>query len=153
MYKTYVLPHLDYCSQIWSPSTKKWKEKIERVQKRAMKLIPSLRELSYEDKLNRVGLLTLENRRIMMDLISMYRNKSTLNTSEVLGPNNRVTRSHLNKEVEKPRFRLDLRKNFHSIRVVSHWNSLPLHVREAQSISTFKTNVKNILMTSQNKHL
>ena len=152
-YKTYVLPHLEYCSQIWSPNTKKWKDKIERVQKRAMKLIPSLRGLSYKEKLNKVGLLTLENRRIMMDLISAYKNKSTPNTCPVQGPNTRITRSHLNKEVEKPRFRLDLRKNFHSIRVVSHWNSLPLHVRESKSISTFKANVKSILMTNQNKNL
>ena len=118
-----------------------------------MKLIPALRGLSYIDKLNRVGLLTLENRRVMMDLISLYKNKSTLTTSPVLDPNTRVTRSHLNKEVEKPRFRLDIRKNFYTIRVVNHWNSLPLHVRESKSISTFKSNVKNILMTNQNQNL
>ena len=55
-YTTYARPHLEYCSQVWTPGTKHWQDKLERVQRRALRLIPSLQGLSYEEKLRRSGL-------------------------------------------------------------------------------------------------
>jgi len=34
--------------------------------------------------------------------------------------------------------RLELRRNFFSQRVVSHWNKLPTHVVEADTVNSFK---------------
>ena len=75
-YHTYVLPHLDYCCQIWSPGAQKWIQKIEQVQKRALRMIPSLKDRSYEQKLASLNLLTLENRRVLFDLTQ--KSKSSL---------------------------------------------------------------------------
>ena len=37
----------------------------------------------------------------------------------------------------------------YNVRVISKWNSLPLHIRESKSLSTFKQNVKSYLLTKQ----
>ena len=150
-YKTYVLPHLDYCCQVWSPGTQKWVKKIEQVQKRALRLIPSLNGKSYEEKLKSLDMLTLENRREMFDFINKYKEGSKRKDGNINIKENstRMTRSMTDKLLEKPRFRLDIRKNSYTIRVIDAWNNLPKEIRNSNSIHTFKKNVKKYLMTKQ----
>ena len=51
LYKAIVRPHLEYCIQAWRPCRKKDIDKLERIQRRATKMIPALRDLSYESRL------------------------------------------------------------------------------------------------------
>ena len=60
LYKAIVRPHLEYCIQAWRPYRKKDIDKLERIQQRATKMIPELRDLSYESPLLQCGLTTLE---------------------------------------------------------------------------------------------
>ena len=46
---------------------------IEKVQRRATKLVPSLRDLSYQDRLKTLKLPTLAYRRKRTDIIQVYR--------------------------------------------------------------------------------
>ena len=64
LYKAIVRPHLEYCIQAWRPYRKKDIDKLERIQRRATKMIPELRDLSYESRLLQCGLITLETRRL-----------------------------------------------------------------------------------------
>jgi len=68
LYKTLVRPHLEYCISAWSPYYEKDKALLERVQHRFTRMIPGFRRLSYEMRLNRLKLWTLEERRNRADL-------------------------------------------------------------------------------------
>src|SRR6218665_1178415 len=63
LYKSLVRPQLEYCIQVWSPYLKQDMEKLEKVQRRATKMIQGYKYLSYEERLIRCGLTTLEKRR------------------------------------------------------------------------------------------
>ena len=56
LYKTYIRPYLEYCVQAWSPSLKKDVMALEKVQQRTTKIIPSLRNKLYEDRLKAFNL-------------------------------------------------------------------------------------------------
>ena len=46
---------------------------IEKIQRRFSRMIPSIRKLSYEDRLKELGLWSLEDRRVRADLIKVYK--------------------------------------------------------------------------------
>ena len=72
-YKAIVRPHLEYCIQAWRPYRKKNIDTHERIHRRATKVIPELRYLSYEDRLKECGLTTLETRRLRGDQIKVFK--------------------------------------------------------------------------------
>ena len=73
LYKSIVRPHIEYAVTVCAPLYKKDMIAIENVQRRATKLVTSIKHLSYQERLRKLGLPSLEYRRERADLIEVYK--------------------------------------------------------------------------------
>ncbi len=122
-------PHLEYANQVWCPHLIKDIDATENVQRRASKLVPCLKELTYEERLKRLDLPSLAYRRFRGDQIEtfkMVKNKYDKACTEGLFRmrEDSVTRGH-DKKLFKTRARLNRSKYSFPICVVNVWNNLP----------------------------
>ena len=73
LYKAIVRPHVEYINTVWSPIRKNDINTIENVQRRATKMIPGLRDMSYPERLRALKLPTLAYRRLRQDMIETFK--------------------------------------------------------------------------------
>ena len=115
---------------------------LEKVQRRATKLVKGLKHLSYQDRLKRLKLSSIEDRVARGDLIETYKilsGKVSLDPANFFQEaQNTRTRGHRAK-LTKKQVAHKARANFFSIRVVSPWNSLPEEVVSARTTHEFKS--------------
>ena len=141
LYKTLVRPHLEYCAPIWSPHLAKDIDVLEKVQRRATKLIPSISTLSYEGRLQELDLHSLFCRRQRGDLIEVFK---ILNSYYQIDPKDiftlqqdSVTRGHPMK-LFKQRICRSIGQHFFNFRIIQQWNDLSDEVVLAKTVSSFK---------------
>ena len=72
LYKALVRPHVEYANSVWNPCKKGDTEEIEKVQRRATRLVKGLKKFSYEERLRKLRLPTLKYRRIRGDMIEVF---------------------------------------------------------------------------------
>ena len=137
-----------YSVQSWCPYNVADKEVLEKVQKRAVGMVSNLNTKTYEDRLQEVGLTTLEARRCRGDLIQMFKIMSGKEAVDYRiwfetlanqrGTNVMTRHSSGLYNVHQGTSNSDLRRNFFSQRICSSWNSLPDYVKSATSVNMFK---------------
>jgi ribonuclease P/MRP protein subunit RPP40 len=146
----YVRPLLEYASQVWSPYLLSDVDRIESVQRSFTKSLPGMRNLSYGARLGRLGMVSLELRRLWADLALVFK----ILTGQ-LGVDlpffgmsvHSQTRGHSLK-CSHQRYRLDCRRSFFAVRVTKAWNSLPESVVTATSTSNFKRHLHKTQLDS-----
>ncbi|CAH1277366.1 Hypp9585 [Branchiostoma lanceolatum] len=142
LFKTMVRPHLEYGNVIWGPHYKAGKQELEKVQRRATKMVPSLRELPYSTRLQRLKLPSLEYRRLRGDMIQVFKIMNGIDrilVQSFFAPvEQSVTRGHSLK-LQVPLAKTRARSQVFSVRTVSSWNALPESVVSADSVNQFKS--------------
>ena len=145
LYKTYDVRCLvEYASPSWSPWTAADIAMVEKVQKRFVSLIPGLTG-NYEEKLQQLGLQTLESRRHRSDMVATFKiikgidhvdSNKWFNT---YGNSARITRmaSYPDNIIAK-HSNTDTRRYFFTNRVVNMWNNLPSELKDRRTVHSFK---------------
>ena len=148
LYLAYVRPHLEYCVQAWRPHFQKDIESLERVQRRATKMINGFQAMEYGERLKALNLFSLKYRRLRGDMIEVFKilneiDKVDLNGELDVRPRTRGNLYNLRKSRCMTRNRL---VSF-SQRVVNHWNVLPNDVVASPSLSCFKNRLDRFYET------
>ena len=146
LFKTLIRPHLEYATVVWSPFLKKDIFLIENVQRRATKIVKTISNLSYEERLKHLGLPTLKYRWDRNDVIQVYKimngiDKLDVNTFFKMSTDSR-TRGH-NFKIVKQQNRRKQRASVFSQRVINPWNSLPKESVNCDSVNKFKSSLND----------
>ena len=156
LYCTFVRPLLEFAVPVWSPNFEKQVDILERVQRRATKLIPSIRHFSYDDRLKAIGIMSLRKRRLRGDLIQQYKifhkidmvkwyNEPHFAPSLLCsGPASNIRGHKARMEVEDI-VHFEKRRNFFTNRICEHWNKLPHSTVFAKSVNSFKARLDDYL--------
>ena len=140
------------CSQKGEPATRDDQEKYNILQRRATKLIPELRIISYEDRVPQCKLTTLETRRVRGDQIEVFKITHGIEGLDSgmffkYRTDNR-TRVH-SWALAKERCKLDIRKYVFSQHMMNEWNRLPGECINATSVNNmFKNKIDNYFKRS-----
>ena len=146
MFNAFVRPKLEYASQIWNPYQIKNIDKIEQVQRRFTKRIPITKKMSYQNRLLFLNLKSLEERRLILDLVFLYkleRGFINVNFENYFKYKNTFTRGH-SKQLTGAFKKSNLARHAFSQRIINVWNSLPQVAVSAATVPAFKAELNNL---------
>ncbi len=118
---------------------------LERVQKKAVNMVSGLKGSTYEEKLEEIGMLTLQERIHQAEMVQVFKilhgydkvdKNQWFRLAGEKGVHTRLATGVLN--LGKPRCNTDMRTNFFSVGVIERWNSLPDHIKKEKNAGQFK---------------
>ena len=151
IYTSIILPHFDYADVVWQSASKKYLNLMQKLQNRAGRIILKINPYSHVStahihdilKWKKLDVRQLEHMNVMMfkilhDLAPEYMKRSILNK-----PNKYFLRNRSNLSLPKPRTN-NCKRTFY-YRAASSYNKLPLEIRGAPTIQSFKTSMQKYI--------
>ena len=143
LWKSLVVPILDYCSQLWSPLGIGRIQELEQIQKTFTRRVEEMSDLNYWERLQKLKLYSLERRRERYQILNIYK------ILECIVPNGLGIESYTNARrgrfISIPDYRAlpnkrveKLRDSRFSVRAARLFNCLPQHLRDASGLSVPK---------------
>ena len=157
LFTTYVRPLLEYNSPVWSPHLEGDITSVERIQRHYTKKIFERCNVpfsSYNDRLMKLNLLTLQNRRKLLDQILIYKlvnNIHDLQFHNFFSFNNSpyFLRSHPLQIAVNSDYKINNWTKSFFVRAPTLWNKLPQNIVTADSVNNFKSMLRRHLMLNQ----
>ena len=148
LYFSLVRSNLEYSLVVWSPYTKRNTDKLERVQRRATKLILKSDD-PYDIRLKKLNLMSLERRRSLADVTFLYKvlnGNIDIDMSKIIDFHSEADRFSLRAKdsltLKKKYARTNVLKYSFFHRITDQWNQLPLDIRVSDNVNIFKSRVK-----------
>ena len=143
-YASLVRPHLEYCSSVWDPHQDNHIKQIEAIQRRAARYVHHNyeRTASVTQMMNTLELHTLQRRREIQKLITMYKIVNSLIAIDIL--NHAVQAKRLTRSNQLHNFiPIGANTAYYSASffpsVIPTWNKLPDQIKTSDSLDIFKT--------------
>ena len=132
MWNTLVQPHVDYCSQLWAPSIGPELEKVEGLLRNYTSKIPSIRHLSYWERLNTLKMNSEQRRIERYRIIYIWKILENLvpNCGIMQTSNDRLGRTCKMSKLKGPKGIQKLRQNSFQSTGPTLFNSLPKRIRD-----------------------
>ena len=156
LYLTLVRSQFEHCSIIWRPVTKTQINKLEGIQKRAIKWIlreeyTSYSPFTYIQKCKQLKIMPIEDRFDFLDLIFFFKIVKRFVPVELpsyivpYNGNSRLRNSHLDNlsftsSIQPHSSTNAFAKSFF-FRTHTKWNHIPYNIREIDNIAEFKSNL------------
>ena len=148
LYKSYVLPKMEYSSLMWSPYKKKDIVKLESVQRTLTSKIKNMQRYNYHQRLHKLKLYSLQRRRERFTALYMFKIHAGL------VPNNLQLQFYTTRRGEvkcrQPNISgtshlSTVRQNFFTATGPQIFNTLPKKLKEAETLDIFKRNLDHYL--------
>ena len=148
-FNAHVKSHIDYASVVWGGCSDALKKRLNSLLRRSGKLILPDKNLTTDQKLNKIGILNLHKQLDYNKGVFMYR--ALTNSALVRKLSSLYKAPHSssrNNYLQLPKPRIDLFKTSMAFSGALFWNSLPVHLRSCHSLSSFKRNLSEHLNTT-----
>ena len=137
-------PHLEHAVQFWCPNLRRDIDKIEKIQRRATKMISEIRNHSYHQRIQDLDLISLVQGRLGVQLTEMFKYLNRFTTASARGlfdyDLNDRTRNNGAKLIVK-QFNTSVAQHFYPIKLTTSWNALPSEVVSSRTVNSFKNSL------------
>ena len=140
LYSSLVRPQFEYAVYLWSPYQIGLREKLERTQRRATKLVRNITHKSYEERLSSLNLMSTLDRRDRGDMIMTYNiinHRVEMDSRFMKMDTESRTRGHTMK-LKISRSKIEIRRIFFTNRIKKRWNGLSQEIINSKAIDAFK---------------
>ena len=146
---SYIISNFNYCPLVWIFSTAKSLNKIESLQKRALRFLYNDYSISYEGLLEKSGKVKMSVNTLRNLCVEIYKTINKLNPEFMnnifkVKENKRLVREQYKLNLETPKWN-QVTFGAKSLKVYGPkvWNSLPFHIKTSENLIQFKSLIKN----------